>query len=161
MGGSIRLHEKLGVNPKLTFCPRCGGDARELILVGADDGVYKCRECDITVFGYGLGTCPGCNSANRTLSKIRTMEEHERLPGSPCEKCEKEINEHRAVVEAGGVYFKCTDCGVEGVIRGTAQLAKDARKELKVEAPKPCGVEFSKKQGCPKCGEDSASPAKA
>lgn len=154
MSGSIKLHPEKGVNPKLTFCPRCGGDARELILVGADEGVYKCGECDITVFGYGHGECPKCKSTRR-LSKVRTIGEHEKLPGGPCEKCEKEMAEHDAVVAAGGVHFKCIDCGVVGVIKDSP-FAKDVRKKLKIEAPMPLGIEFSKKDGCPKCGRDAA-----
>lgn len=146
---SIRIHPEKGVNPKLTYCPRCRGDARELILVGADEGVYKCSSCDITVFGYGHGTCPSCK-AERTLRRERTIGDHEKLPGDLCEKCETEVKEHNAVVAAGGVHFRCADCGISGVIRASAPLAKMARKQLKVEAPKPCGVEFTKKD-CPKC----------
>jgi hypothetical protein len=148
---SINLHPEKGVNPKLTYCPRCGGPGRELILIGADEGVYKCSSCEITVFGYGHGTCPSCKKSH-VLKRERMIGEHEKLPGGLCEACEKEEAEHKVVVEAGGVYFRCADCGVAGVIKGTSQFAIHARKQLKVEAPKPCGIEFTKKEGCPKCG---------
>jgi hypothetical protein len=149
---SIKLHPEKGVNPKLTYCGRCGGPGSELVLVGADEWVYTCSSCSTTVFGYGSGTCPKCQET-RTLNRVRKMEDNEKLPGGLCEACEKEVAEHKAVVEAGGVYFMCEDCGVEGVIKGTAPLAKMAREKLKVEAPKPLGVKFSKKDGCPKCGK--------
>lgn len=149
---SIKLHPEKGVNPKLTYCPRCGGPGRELILVGADEGVYKCSSCEITVFGYGHGTCPSCKKSH-VLKRERMIGEHEKLPGGLCEKCEKEEAEHKAIVEAGGVYFRCVDCGVSGVIKATAPVAQVARAELKVPTPGLCGVEFTKND-CPKCGPE-------
>lgn len=153
MGGSIRLHPEKGVNPFLTYCPRCKGESPELILVGANDGVFACPECKINNIGRpDNGKCGGCGYQSNSWSRTRTLKEGERLPGGLCEACKKEEVDHKAVVADGGVYFKCTDCGCRGVIKKNG-FADRVRERLKTPAPKPCGVEFSKDQGCPKCGE--------
>jgi hypothetical protein len=74
--------------------------------------------------------------------------ENEKLPGSLCEACEKEVAEHAAEVAAGGVYFRCEACGATGVVKADAPLAAQARKGLGIPAPKPCGVEAG---SCPNC----------
>lgn len=154
MSGSIRLHSKLGVNPKLTYCPRCKGESNELVLVGADDGKYKCRSCGLHIYGYGKGKCPKCD-AGHTLERIGTVEEHERLPATrPCDGCRAELDEHGKVVAEGGVYFKCKDCNATGAIRASAPLAGAVREKAGVAAPAPCGVEFSKAD-CPACGPNN------
>lgn len=144
----ILLHPTKGVNPYLTYCPRCGGDGRDLILVGRKDSVNECRACKLTVFGGG--PCPKCGMSTEF---VRKMEDREKLPGGLCEACEKEEAEHEAAVAEGGVYFKCADCGVRGVIKASAPFAAKVREAHGIAAPKPCGVEFTKKDGCPQCGD--------
>ena len=34
MGKGILLDKELGVNPTMTYCPRCGGEHRNLLLLG-------------------------------------------------------------------------------------------------------------------------------
>jgi len=106
MSDSIRLHPKLGVNPHLTYCPRCGGEGRDIVLIGARDYIDRCCECDMHLIGGGR--CP--KHPGRRTERVRKIEEHEKLPGSMCEACEADQARQEAEVVAGGVYFRC---GVE------------------------------------------------
>lgn len=129
---SIPLHPEKGLNPRLTYCPRCHADGQELILVGANDGVYECLACGQTVIGRS-DHCPACPSRWHAR-RLRTLEEGERLPGSLCATCEKETQEHAALVEAGGVYWKCADCTRSGVIRSSpfAQAVRASQQKASV-----------------------------
>jgi hypothetical protein len=147
MRRSIRLHAKHGVNPKLTYCPRCHGEARELMLIGADDDKFSCRVCETVSFG--ARKCLKC--ADGGAGERSKIGEHERLPGGLCDACEVESREHWTEVQAGGVYFKCADCGVRGVIKSGAAFAATVREAHGLAAPKACGVEFSTRD-CPQCG---------
>lgn len=151
MGGSILLHRTKGVNPYLTYCPRCGGDGPDLILVGTREFVAQCTGCELTVFGGGK--CPKCN---RTTTFVRKLEERERLPGSLCAACLAEVMLHKEIVAAGGVYWKCVDCRAEGVIKAEAPFAAQVRAAHGIEAPAPCGMEFTKAD-CPKCSVEATS----
>jgi hypothetical protein len=71
----------------------------------------------------------------------------------PCETCQQQTEEHRAVVAAGGVYWKCRDCHSEGVIKAESSFAAMVRQKSGVPIPNPVGVEFDKEHGCPVCGE--------
>lgn len=148
---SIRLHKDKGVNPYLTYCPRCGGDGPDLLLIGAHDRVYKCQGCGMTHFG-GRPKGGLCQECGGSVAFERKLEDREKLPGNLCAACEKEIEEHKKVVEAGGIYFKCADCKIEGVIKQN-EFTERVRKQIGIEVPKPCGVEFTKAD-CPKCSSD-------
>ena len=156
MSDSITLHPTLGVNPRLTFCQRCRGEANELLLLGNQDSVYTCEGCGQPHIGRpAKGRCVTCDSY--AVKKTRTLDEHERLPASsPCDSCLKEIEEHRAVVAAGGIYIRCADCRAEGVIKSSSPLAAEVREAHGTAAPEPCGIEFTKEAGCPTCGRETA-----
>jgi hypothetical protein len=79
------------------------------------------------------------------------------VASQPCKKCEEEIETHHKLVEEGGVYWRCSDCASEGVIRPEAELAKAVREKHGIDPPEPCGVEFSKDWGCPACVTETAS----
>jgi hypothetical protein len=147
---SITLHPEKGVNPFLTFCPRCGGEGRDLILVGRRDYVDECQGCGMKHFGGAdKKTCQGCG---RHQFNRRKIADGEKLPGGLCLECETEVAEHKAVVAAGGVYFQCADCGVQGVIKAN-EFTADVRKHHGLTDGEPCGVEFTA-DDCPKCGHD-------
>ena len=152
------LNKTRGVNPFLTICARCGGETSELVLVGADDGVYECNACHRTIVGLPKGIeCPSCRHRQSWVKK-RTLLEGERLPSSqPCDTCKKEIEEHAKIVAEGGVYFRCADCKKQGVIKASAPLTRAVREKMKIPPPKPCGVEFSK-ANCPECGPNPVKP---
>jgi hypothetical protein len=145
----IRLHETKGVNPHITYCPRCGKDV-DLALLGALDRKFSCDECKTV--SYGSTHCIKCRNDHKRDrdGKVEVIADTERVPGALCEECLKEMREHRAVVEAGGVYFRCVDCGCSGAIK-SSEFAEGVRKAAGIAAPGACGVEFNKTD-CPKCG---------
>ncbi len=148
----IKLHKTKGLNPYMTICPRCGEDGDELILIGSATGVYKCSECNMISYGGKpkQNICPNCK-AKYSYNKIRDLDEYEKIPASePCSKCQKELEKHKAEVAAGGVYWRCKDCGSKGVIIATSNYAKAVRDQHELHNGEPCGVKFSDKD-CPVC----------
>ena len=83
--GDILLHKEKGLNPFLTFCPRCQGEGRDIILVGARDRVITCPSCGINAIGFTHSQrCPSCKE-KLTGGKSRILEDHEKLPGGLCD----------------------------------------------------------------------------
>jgi hypothetical protein len=152
----ITLHPTLGLNPRLTYCTRCGRDGPDLMLLGNRNWKRKCASCGC--INYGASAKDDCGSCGVKLwnSERIELEEREKLPGSLCNDCQKEVDQHAAIVAEGGIYWKCRDCKKGGVIWGSSELAKRVREKMGVEPPKPCGVEFTKAEGCPACGGENA-----
>jgi hypothetical protein len=151
MSGSIELDPKAGVNPRLTFCPRCGGDSNELVLLGARK--FK-RICSCGCVNFGARGGDKCGKCGEGLSHARREEikEHDRLPAlGLCETCKEDEAMLKEVVTQGGIYWKCKDCHASGAIKGEHPIAQMVRWKMKIETPKPCGIEFSKVD-CPNCG---------
>lgn len=150
---NLILHKTKGVNPHMTFCPRCHAEANELLLLGHVDHVHVCKGCGLAhLENTAPRMCRNSRCQNGNFES-RKLGDNERLPASePCDACKTELAEHKAVVDAGGVYWRCTDCKGHGVIKGTNEFAISVRKAHKLEAPAPCGVEFSK-EDCPACAQ--------
>lgn len=157
---SIKLHPTKGVNPHLGLCPRCGKDSGDILLLGTNDKKFVCNRCDLT--SYGASHCLKCLDQN---GETKVIQEGEKIPSHICKECETEVNDLRAVVEAGGIFFECKDCGANGVIRKTdkeGDFASEVRTRMKMPAPQPCGIRFSE-TNCPQCGpkeENVDAPAK-
>lgn len=139
----IHLHNEKGVNPRLTFCPRCGGEGKEIVLLGTKERVYTCSECGGQNFGgfdtsMGRPLCGVCGCDQRGNKDFRVIAENEKIPGSMCASCEKELKEYNQIVADGGVHFKCNECGAQGVIKSEAPFAMEVRKHH--------GEEYSEKQ---------------
>src|SRR3990172_6154481 len=116
---SITLHKTKGVNPHMTFCPRCRAEANELLLLGHIEHVHVCNSCGLAHVQNGSPRdCQKCGTGSFTSRKLG---DNERLPASElCAGCKTELAEHKAIVEAGGVYWRCSDCQASGVIKGTS-----------------------------------------
>jgi hypothetical protein len=139
----ITLHPRLGFNPHMCYCPRCGGESPELMLIGNRTNVRECSGCKKELIGFmSSERCPTCGELAGAI--IRTIGEHDKLPGGLCVACQEEVHKEEAIVKAGGVYFRCLECGKRGVIIASSRLAKGVRKTMKIAAPAPCGVEFGK-----------------
>jgi hypothetical protein len=74
----------------------------------------------------------------------------EKIPGSRCDECQKGREEQDAEVKAGGVFFRCKDCGANGALKAGTDYAKWVREQMKTPTG-TCGVEFTK-ANCPVCG---------
>lgn len=137
----ITLDKKLGVNPRLCFCPRCGGDSNSLAMLGNRNYKQQCNACDATVYGAGAyDKCVRCKASN--WGDRIELTEFERVPGALCDDCEEQIE----VVKQGGVFFKC-ELGCLGAIK-SSEFTVELRKQHGIEAPAPLGVQFTREQ-CP------------
>lgn len=147
---TIILHPQKGVNPRIGVCTRCGKDLG-IILMGARDQVITCKSCGVRNFGYtARHKCPSCKTPLRG-SPTRTIEDSEHLPMGLCADCERERINQMGEVAKGGVYFRCTNCEVTGVVKADSPFAREARDGLGIQAPEPCGIEFNA-FNCPYCG---------
>ncbi len=141
----MRLSDKYGANPHMTFCPRCGGDTNELVLTGSA-AKYECKNCHGHVVGHRPETCPHCRIGRDFINQGEPSP-WERMPSSDiCDECKEDIRVLREEVEKGGVPFKCKDCKAEGVIRHDSEFAIEFRKEH------PAGWIMFDRGNCPSCG---------
>ena len=109
-----------GLDPHLTFCTICQGDAEELTIVTVLK--YYGEETGI-LLGYGH---PGGVLAQELLDqeityRTEAVGDAERLPaGGPCPDCQADIMHQRLEFEEeikrGGVHWTCNVCGQFGVI---------------------------------------------
>ena len=148
MSNSISLHKIKGLNPHLSICYKCGKDNGEIILLGNNDSLNRCNNCDIQQIGRGK--CTNCEANN--WSFIRNIDEEEKLPWNLCKECESEKKEHEAIVADGGIYWKCSNCNSNGVIKKTSPICQEVRRQMNIDLPNPCGVEFTSKE-CPICSK--------
>lgn len=146
----LKLHPEKGVNPRLMSCTACGKEYG-VVLLGAHDGTCKCQDCGKRTIGSHT-KCAACGSRN--VKDAGTLDEFSPVAGGLCLECEelakKEHEEQAAVVAAGGIYFRCTDCGARGAIKSTSPICKLVREHTKIAAPTPVGIEFTKVD-CPEC----------
>lgn len=143
----MQLHKTLGVNPRMTFCPRCGGNGPEIVLLGSRDNVITCKNCG--TLNFGSSSYEKCGKCETPLynGEVRKIRGSEKVPGGLCDACKTEIKEWEEIVRAGGVFFRC-DCGAEGVVKSDSEMAKAVREHSKIFAPKPVGLSIAK---CPNC----------
>lgn len=147
--GGIELHPKLGVNPHMTTCTRCGGAGQELILLGKRNTVTICPHCGINAFGCTpRSKCPKCREPMQG-GKKREIEERENIPFGLCKTCEDEVGLFEEEIKKGGVLIHCT-CGMEGILKAEHPMAKKARDHFNLHDGEPCGVKVGH---CPKCEE--------
>ena len=141
---SIPLHKTRGLDPHLMTCPRCGGDTNGLtigktVVATLPDG----RQMYYTA-GQRAQALKSAGLPNYSQLEVRDVEENARVPDSvPCAKCMAEINLLKATVAAGGVYWRCKECGQEGAIK-KSEFADNIREKSGIAAPDPVGAEFEK-----------------
>jgi len=147
---SIPLHPTLGVNPRMTFCTRCGGEAQELALIGRYNYKLIC-DCGFTMYGGRgkLTECPGCKRSIYEARKVE-LEEGERVPaGEHCDACRKQEAEFAEIIKAGGILWRCAEYPAHHGAMRPNDFTRQVRKQLKTPAG-PCGVELTKNE-CPVC----------
>jgi len=166
---AIYLDKEKGVNPRLTSCRRCG-EAVGVALMGNKGYKEICQACGMVYYGgrdVGVRSCVAKRlnehdkevACGGTLFNREPLEDMESIPCELCDTCAKEIEEHRKVVEEGGIYWQCSDCRASGVIKSNSPICAAVRKQTGIEPPGPVGVEFQKEPvgglSCPACGPDA------
>ena len=139
---SIPISPERGIDPHLTTCIRCGGEGQDIILgvlmtnVDNDGDTHYCPRGktgrhvkDLPRGKYFMGRWTEVTDTNL------------RIPSGLCKDCDAEVKAHAKVITDGGVFFHCTECGRQGVIR-PGVFADEVRRVNKAATPKPCGVEF-------------------
>lgn len=145
---TVILSKKFGVNPTLTFCPHCGKDTPEILLVG-DAQQYECTSCHKFIVGKRPKECPFCQSS--LIVHVGPFDgTRNKLPAHDlCEDCKKLAIALTEEVEKGGVRWKCQDCKAEGVIKHGAPAAI----RFKEEYPDKKGLMLSE-ASCPVCRKE-------
>ncbi len=141
---NIPLHKTRGLDPHLTYCPRCGGDGTGLTLGALRKATLEDGRVVYAQLGKTARTAKDLGLQPFELNWV-DVDEHERVPDSSiCDECEQEVALHKKEVDLGGVYFRCLACSTTGVIKHNHALAVSVRKDAGVKAPEPIGVEFDK-----------------
>lgn len=159
---NIPISTEHGINPALTICPQCGEEGQDIILAG-NSNKWKCLNCDrqqITYVGQTIKMeCPCGNHYRNNKDRWEKIGKfdgsRDKAIGGLCQRCEKENAEHKKEVEAGGVYWRCKDCGASGVIKHTADYSKAVRTAMKIQAPDSAGVEWDR-DSCLVCRKKEA-----
>lgn len=138
----LTLHPEHGVNPRLTHCPRCGGKSNGLVMMGIRSYVDQCVSCGTQHYG-GADKGSGHSCGSRSLNR-RELDLHETVPGPLCESCETKEQEIEKAIAEGGVFIKCKECGLQGVLlyENHKEMCDDVREKLNVVFGKPCGIEL-------------------
>jgi transcription elongation factor Elf1 len=102
---SIPLSGKHGLNPALTFCPVCGHEAEELLLLGSST-IWQCASCktkELAYAGRGPKTCQKCGSTNLSAVERQVDGSTRRFPATqPCKKCSDILEKSNLLI--------CPDC---------------------------------------------------
>jgi len=77
------------------------------------------------------------------LNWIEVKEGEAVINSSPCFDCVEKIKLAEIQMQAGGVYFRCVECGNSGVIQA-GDYASKIRASAKRKAPSQCGVNYEK-----------------
>lgn len=146
---SITVHKRLGLNARLTFCPKCGGEGTELIMLGNKNHKGICPDHGHV---YGIGArmkhciADGCG---RALTEVEELTDQEKVPSIVlCDTCQKSLKIQQEAIERGGIAWKCSTCGSEGAILKGGQhdeMIADVR------AKGYTGITFS---NCPCCNKE-------
>ena len=143
MSGRIPISKEGGLEPHLCFCPRCGGDNGELTI-----GVLFKQETrkGRIYFNRGEGRkamkSAGIDPYSDTIGHPIHVEDREKVPGGLCDACASELETFKKIVEEGGVYFQCGECGATGVFKADCELSRGVREHEGIEPPKPVGVQL-------------------
>lgn len=144
MAKEIKLHPEKGVNARLCFCPRCGGESQDLALIGDRNFVDTCVSEHCKMAHYGgtdrrIHERPACNSCGCSVVR-RPLEENERIPSADiCDQCKQLMQVAHEAFKTGGIMVKCTNCFTELVLSGTSKYAIEFREKTKTPAPLPIG----------------------
>lgn len=108
---------------------------------------FICQDCN----HWNIGRDPhkGCGICSSSNISIQPF------PKKPiCPSCIHLLSEWKKEVESGGVWWTCSKCKSEGVVKAGTPLAQRMRKMHGVDAPSPLGIEIHE---CPSCSTVDAT----
>lgn len=141
MSETIPLTKDGGLDPRLTFCPRCKCDTNEIVI----------GDNRLITHNNGETAITPRTRVNQTIKKLGWSRSDCRVGILPegkvpatdyCDSCKEELEEYSSIVKNGGVYWRCQTCSREGVIK-PSEYADLVREAANIPAPDPCGVEFT------------------
>lgn len=145
---NIPLHHERGLDPHLTTCPQCGSEGRGLTIGELRKAEIPGHPGQYVYANRGQTTKSAADLEKRGVISHRhdlhweKVAEGEKIPDSePCDKCQAEQKEHAQIVAAGGVYFRCTQCQQQGVIKPN-EFTVQVREKHELTNGEPCGIEF-------------------
>lgn len=150
--GSITVHKRLGLNARLTFCPKCGGEGSGLVMLGRKNYKGMCSEHG-HVYGIGPRTthciAEGCD---RVLTEVKELADYEKVPSVElCDACQKSLTIQMEAIDRGGIAWQCSTCGSEGAVLPGGTFDEMIKK---VRAQGYTGVRWSQ---CPQCVDNEKS----
>jgi hypothetical protein len=156
--GSVILHPKKGVNPRMTCCIKCGKDVG-IVLLGIKDYYYDCKTCNIR--SIGSKKCMKCNQEG--AMNVKQLADNEKIACEICPECLEAKKQADEEVLKGGIYWTCVKCHSFGCIKAGSNYAIEIRKNAGLDIPDetPNGPVYQKvavelgEKTCPVCLERS------
>jgi len=107
---SIRLHKKLGINPRLTtqLCIVClkKVDGNEIVMLGSNNHYSVCPKCGLRAYGGkpDKGYCPKCTELyGNHWERVELKETDKIHTGTTvCDKCKKLLKNNIALIKTTG-----------------------------------------------------------
>ena len=147
MGTGIPLHKTRGIDPHLFKCPKCGKHTNE-IGIGATTVVHEIGDPSTVIGIYNTGERVSFLKHNPKAANYPTRDAYDGevfTSNTLCDDCTAEYNSTVAdVMKAGGIHWRCKECGRIGLILGDSPIAIETRLRHKVVPPKPIGIEFDR-----------------
>lgn len=140
----MKLHPKKGLNPHMLLCERCG-EAYGIAVIGNEDKIYQCESCEVFYLAARSKKCPGCGK--RSGRFVKELHDYEPIVNGLCKNCEEELKHLTDLVREGGLFFKCENCGSEGVIK-PSDTTKELKRNCGYSESEPLGVTIPE---CPNC----------
>lgn len=147
----VPIDNKRGLDPHMTFCPRCGNESDKITIGVIMEGTLQDGRKVYANRGQTSKTVKQLKKQgiNQHITWEEITDPYKKIPATqPCEKCLAEISEHKKIVSDGGVYWRCIQCNLHGVIKA-GEFARAVRETHKLTNNEPCGVEF---QSCKEHG---------
>lgn len=111
---------------------------------------YVCRSCRHWHLGFASkpDLCHACGE--------KELYEKD-MDRALCPECTRKLEEADKIVKAGGVYWSCSGCHSEGVLKPDHPLAKKMRATYRVQPPDPIVLNL---EHCPFCKEKETEKEK-
>lgn len=151
----VFVPEQYSFGPRKVHCPLCLAPLKIRLMVG-DTHKFICAGCGFMHLGKpDDGRCVKCQCS--ILRDEGVPGEDEGFPhNAPCPACSKRLADIKAIVQLGGISFRCVSCG------GLGAFAKDDPRtiEFKKQQPEKNSCEIDRST-CPQCQHEQQASAGA